>query len=78
MPTIRREGRYRFYFFSGDLDEPRHVHVDADDSTAKFWLAPVSLHYNIGFTPRDLRGIERIVTEHRQEFVEAWDAYFGT
>lgn len=77
MPTILRQGPYRFYFFSGDLGEPRHVHVDAGDSTAKFWLTPVSLHYNIGFPARDLRAIERIVVDHSREFVEAWDAYFG-
>ena len=54
------------------------MHVDADDATAKFWLSTVSLHYNLGFTARELRAIERIVLEHQQEFVKAWDAYFGT
>ncbi|HUP63568.1 MAG TPA: DUF4160 domain-containing protein [Thermoanaerobaculia bacterium] len=52
--------------------------VDAGGSSAKFWLNPVSLHYNIGFSARELRVIERIVLDHRQQFVEAWDAYFGT
>ncbi len=78
MPTLRREGPYRFYFYSGDVGEPRHVHVDAGDSSAKFWLNPVSLHYNMGFSARELRAIERIVLEQRQAFVEAWDAYFRT
>ena len=63
MPTILREGPYRFYFFSGDVGEPRHVHVDAAGSTAKFWLTPVAL---------------RIALQHQKNFVEAWDAYFGT
>jgi hypothetical protein len=78
MPTIHREGRYRFYFFSGDLGEPRHVHVDSGDSSAKFWLSPVSVHYNLGFSARELRVIERIVLQRQKEFMEAWDAYFGT
>jgi len=78
MPTIWREGPYRIYFYSGDLGEPHHVHVDGGGSTAKFWLKPVSLHYNIGFSARELRAVEIIVVDHRQEFVEAWDAYFGT
>lgn len=78
MPTIRRDGPYRFYFYSSDLGEPRHVHVDAGESTAKFWLVPVSLHYNIGFSARELRAIERDVLDHRQAFVEAWDANLGT
>jgi len=37
------------YFYSHDLIEPPHVHVDRDDLTAKFWLNPVSLAYNLGF-----------------------------
>jgi len=76
MPTILREGPFRFYFFSGDVGEPRHVHVDASGLTAKFWLSPVSLHYNIGFSAHELRTIERIVITHQKKFVEAWDAYF--
>jgi hypothetical protein len=78
MPTLLREGPYRFYFYSGDLGEPVHVHVDAGGTTAKFWLQPVSLHYNIGFSARELRVVERITREHREEFIEAWNAYFGT
>ena len=77
MPTIRREGPYRFYFHSGDIGEPAHVHVDSSDGTAKFWLSPVSLHYNIGLSPRELRMIERVVLERRREFLEAWNAYFS-
>jgi hypothetical protein len=52
--------------------------VDAGGSTAKFWLVPVSLHYSISFSARELRAIERIVLQHQKKFVEAWDAYFGT
>ena len=78
MPTILRDGPYRFYFFSGDRGEPRHVHVDSGDSSAKFWLSPVSVHYNLGFSARELRVIERIVRQRQEEFMEAWDAYFGT
>ena len=49
MPTVLRSGPYRVYFYSHDLIEPPHVHVDRDDLTAKFWLNPVSLAYNLGF-----------------------------
>jgi hypothetical protein len=78
MPTLLRDGPYRFYFYSGDVAEPHHIHVDGSDASAKFWLKPVSLHYNLGFSARELRAIERVVIEHRQQFVKAWDAYFGT
>ena len=49
MPTIARIGPYRIYFYSQDRREPPHVHIDRDAHTAKFWLAPVELAYNIGF-----------------------------
>jgi len=38
MPTVLRSGPHRFYFYAGDQDEPPHVHVERDDSEAKYWL----------------------------------------
>lgn len=76
MPTVLRVGPYRLYFFSHDWGEPRHVHVDRDDQSAKFWLAPVALARNLGFGPRELRDIERILIEHERDLLEAWDDYF--
>ena len=77
MPTIARIGAYRVYFYSHEMPEPPHVHVDRDDNTAKFWLTPVALARNIGFRPKELRDIQRMVAEHAGEFVEAWRDYFG-
>ncbi len=34
-PTILVEGPYRFFLYSSDGDEPRHVHVERDDKVAK-------------------------------------------
>ena len=78
MPTIAKLGPYRVYFYSHDMQEPPHVHVDRDDETAKFWLTPVALAYNIGFRARELRDVQRIVSERSAEFLEAWNDYFGT
>ena len=76
MPTILRQGPYRFFFYSSDGEEPRHVHVERDDHVAKFWLAPVRLQTIGGFGPAEIRRIARIVEDHRREFVEAWNEYF--
>ena len=76
MPTIAGIGPYRIYFYSHDRGEPPHVHVDRDAHTAKFWLAPVELAYNIGFRPKELRDVRRIVMEHAAEFLEAWHDNF--
>ncbi len=76
-PSVLRTGPYRFYFHSHEPNEPPHVHVDRDDQSAKFWLSPVSLAHNLGFSPRELRKIEAIANENRQLLLEAWYGYFG-
>jgi hypothetical protein len=78
MPTVLRSGPYRIYFVSHDLGEPAHVHVDRDRASAKFWLDPVSLARNLGFGPRELRAIERLILENREAFLKAWNEYFGS
>lgn len=59
MPTVLRSGPYRFYFYAGDREEPPHVHVERDDSEAKFWIDPVRLQRSAGFAAMELRSIER-------------------
>jgi hypothetical protein len=59
------------------MGEPPHVHVDRENFSAKFWLQPVSLARNLGFTARELRRIQSVL-EHRQaELLEAWYGYFN-
>jgi hypothetical protein len=77
MPTVLRDGPCRLYFYSHDLvNEPPHIHVDRDELSAKFWLSPVALARNLGFGTAELRGIERLVAEHRQKLLEAWHDHF--
>jgi len=77
LPTILRSGPYRFFFYAGDRYEPQHVHVERDDSIAKFWLDPVRLHSSGGFSRIAIARIEALVIDHRSELMEAWNAYFG-
>lgn len=77
-PTVHRDGPYRFYFYSSDRTEPAHVHVDRDECSAKFWLNPVSLVYNLGYSDFDARLIQRIVEENRVRLIAAWNRYFRT
>ncbi|MBU6297282.1 MAG: DUF4160 domain-containing protein [Alphaproteobacteria bacterium] len=78
MPTVPRWNGYRFYFFSNEGQEPPHIHVDRGENTVKFWLDPVEIARNIGFAPRELNVIERKVQEERENFIKAWDVYFGS
>ena len=77
MPTILRSGPYRFYFYSHEPFEPPHVHVDRDDLSAKFWLQPIALAQNLGFSPKELRRIQKVVVQHQMAFLEAWHGHFG-
>jgi Domain of unknown function (DUF4160) len=78
MPTVLRSGPYRIYFHSHEPNEPAHVHIDRDDRTAKFWLAPVVLARAFGFSARELAQIESLIQANRQFLLEAWNEYFGT
>lgn len=77
MPTVLRLRGFVFYFYSHEPHEPPHVHVDKGGATAKFWLTPVALARNIGFSPVELRRIQRMVEEHRAFIQEQWDEYFS-
>jgi hypothetical protein len=77
MPTVLRDGPYRVYFYSHDLEEPPHVHVDRDDDSAKFWLQPISLARNLGFKPKELRVIERLLVENQESLLSAWREHMG-
>ncbi len=78
MSTILRIGPYRFFFYSGDRDEPRHVHVERDNKIAKFWFDPVRLQNSGGFNRVEIGQIQKIISEHQTELMEAWDEYFGS
>ncbi len=77
MPTILRFRGYRFYFYSHELNEPPHVHVDKGGYSLNAWLEPVSLARNIGFRPHEINGILKMVEDNRSAFLEAWHEYFG-
>ena len=55
MPTIKNIlGPYRFFFYSFDCNEPEHVHVQRDSDTCKFWLTPLALAKNNGFSSKEI------------------------
>lgn len=77
MPTVLRIGRFRFYFFSNEREEPPHIHVKADEDQAKFWLNPTLLASNYGFSSRELNELERLIKQNEAIFLEAWNEYFS-
>jgi hypothetical protein len=51
--------------------------VDRDDQSAKFWLKPVGLALNLGFSPVELRRIQQMLRENENDLMEKWNARFG-
>jgi hypothetical protein len=78
MPTIQGiPGPYRFFFYSFDCNEPRHVHVRRERMICKFWLDPVSLSQNHGYTPAELNRIRHLIEAHIVQIIEAWHEHCG-
>lgn len=77
MPTIHREGPYRFFFYADDRTEPVHVHIERERYKAKFWLMPVRLQKSGGFTRRELNRIQRLIEKNRELLLRGWDGYFN-
>jgi hypothetical protein len=77
MPTVLRIDGYRFFFYSLENGEPPHVHIEAGENVAKYWLYPVELAMSGGFRSRELTKLRLLVIEHRLKLQEAWDAHFS-
>jgi Domain of unknown function (DUF4160) len=77
MPTVLRSSGFRFFFYSRESGEPPHIHVERGDATAKYWLIPVELARSRGFRARDLTRLRAEIIDHRDDFLEAWNAHFG-
>ncbi|MEM9165005.1 MAG: DUF4160 domain-containing protein [Cyanobacteria bacterium P01_F01_bin.4] len=71
-------GPYRFFCYAGDRDEPPHVHVERDDNEAKFWLIPIRLQNNQGFSRKEISHVQKLVEEHQTVLVKGWDDFFDS
>lgn len=74
-PTVFRQEPYRFSFFSRE-EARMHVHVSHPDGEAKFGLSPqVELALQTGLADHVMGEAERLVIEHLQEIVDAWNKH---
>lgn len=90
MATVFNQNGYKFAFPSADaLNEPLHVHVKKERSSAKFWVKDdkfgkkdiaesewnhsCKLARNNGFKQEQLNEIARIIEERRDEIALKWE-----
>ena len=77
MPVVLRIKGYRFYFFSNEGLEPKHIHVDKAEASGKLWLVPsVEVEYFYGFTTKEMKEAKEIVIDNLELLKNAWDEYF--
>jgi hypothetical protein len=65
------------FFYAGDRHEPPHVHVERDDSEAKFWLDPIRLARSHGFAAKEINQIEKLIVQHQQLLRDGWNEFFN-
>ena len=70
---------WTFLFYGTDVNENRgHVHVGKKDTKhfAKFWLEPqVELSKEGELTDAQLRQLQTIVEENREELLKQWEVF---
>ena len=75
-PTVFRYRGYQFFFFSRE-ENRMHIHVYSAEGEAKFWLEPViALENNYGFNIKQLKEIQKIIEEHKDEIEKSWKKHF--
>ena len=78
VPSVKDiPGPYRFFFYSFDCDEPKHVHVRRERMVCKFWLDPIFLTRNHGFAAHELTVIRSYIDEYPLRILKAWDEHCG-
>ncbi|MGH7242045.1 MAG: DUF4160 domain-containing protein [Phycisphaerales bacterium] len=80
MPEVFRVGALIFFLWSNEGREPPHVHVRkgsrTSDAIGKWWLNPIAHVSANGFTPAELRTINRTIVERLEEIMNAWRKHF--
>lgn len=76
MPTVLRKYGIRFHFYGSDMGEPPHIHAEGHGGKAKVWPETVQFAEHQGFKASDLKRIIEVATDHRMEFLEAWNEFF--
>jgi Domain of unknown function (DUF4160) len=77
MPTLLRWRGWTFLFYSADWREPHHVHARKGRQEVKFWLSDCSVAAVRRVPQHELSALQQKVRQHRDEFLEKWDAHFG-
>lgn len=78
MPTVFIIEGFRFFFYSGDRNEPPHIHVRKAGQEAKFCLNPIRPAKLGQFKRGEQRRILSILQENEAQILERWNEHFNS
>lgn len=65
------------FWFYGNDHTPIHIHVKKGDAVAKYNILPISIVYNHGFKPSELKMIEAILEDNEEIIAQHWNTFFN-
>ena len=75
MPTLLNINGFKFFFYANE-HPPAHVHVMNSGGWAKVELETSVVVYS-SLKKQELRECLELLRLHREEFLEAWNDWFG-
>ena len=80
MPTILYIYGWRLFFYSNEINEPIHIHVQKGDMQGKFWLMIDEIEiieaFCYNFTSASKKEIKKIIYKNFDIIVDAWFNHF--
>ncbi|MEP7234647.1 MAG: DUF4160 domain-containing protein [Ignavibacteriota bacterium] len=76
MPKVLEINGFTFFFYSQEGNEPPHIHVRKAGNTAKFWLDPINLVENYGFSSSQMQFINSTIKDNHHLLIESWNEFF--
>ncbi|MDA8335572.1 MAG: DUF4160 domain-containing protein [Peptococcaceae bacterium] len=79
MPTVFIEKGFRFFFYSKDISERPHIHIENADGEIKLWLDTftVAKRYS-NMKKGDERQAIEIAKQRYQDIIDAWQKLIST
>jgi hypothetical protein len=79
MPTVLQILGWRLFFFANENREPPHIHCRKGGMECKYWLFPdrfeIEEAFSYGMAPKDHREIRKIIFEHFDYIITAWNNF---
>lgn len=74
MPEVLRVGSLKVFIYPQD-HEPPHVHIERNESKAKFEFRSQTWTYysSIGFTSKALKEITNLLERNHEKIMEVWN-----